>query len=170
MKRKIRKTKYAINHTCRIYFLGERYSKFTGYRVCYNPEYCFINDVMFSAAVIRDIKSDSIILYDDFFLLLPEEVRLDVLMHEVGHIENGYCSEDITHTDKEIAADIFAAKKRGIKDYIKRRYKLMEIYQLISDVVGTKIDDTNFEYEEKIIGILNKLVTEDEREELSYGN
>lgn len=41
----------------------------------------------------------------------------------------------------------------------------MKVYQLISDVTGTKIDDETFKYEEIIIGILNKLITEDEKKD-----
>lgn len=56
-------------------------------------------------------KSKSVIVFDEFFLLLPEEVRLDVLMHEIGHIETGAYGENISHLDKEIMADVYAAKK-----------------------------------------------------------
>lgn len=41
MKRKIRKVKNSVNHMTHVIALGINYSELTGYRVCYDPNYCF---------------------------------------------------------------------------------------------------------------------------------
>lgn len=156
------KLKNTIDHIKNIIDL-EKYYDIIKYHVKYNPNITFENDTLFSCCVVFNDASGEItseIYVDDFFFLLDDDTKLDVLYHEVGHIVTVPELKRLGKTENiyyEIEADLYAAKIRGPKEYLNRYKKFKKLVNdIYLSVMGKNepSDDTD----ELIINALTELV------------